>query len=115
MSTLMNGTRQPDDFRHEQYLLLEEGGQRLLISGCSHRGILNIATHFRPDILIGGLHLAKADTARLHETGTQLLRLPTRFYTGHCTGEAATARLQQLLGERLVPITTGQRIPIDMQ
>ena len=114
MSTLIDGARQPDDFRHEQYLLIEKAGKRILISGCSHRGILNIATHFRPDILIGGFHLAKAHAARIGETGSHLLSLPTRFYTGHCTGEAATTRLQQLLGDRLVPFSTGQVIQIDM-
>ena len=114
MSTLIDGARHPDDFRHEQYLLIEEAGKRILISGCSHRGILNIATHFHPDILIGGFHLAKAHAARIGETGSHLLSLPTRFYTGHCTGEAATAQLQQLLGARLVPFSTGQVIQIDM-
>lgn len=114
MSTLIDGARHPDDFRHEQYLLIEEAGRRILISGCSHRGILNIATHFRPDILIGGFHLAKAHAARIGETGSHLLSLPTRFYTGHCTGAAATTRLQQLLGDRLVPFSTGQVIQIDM-
>ena len=110
MSTLIDGARHPDDFRHEQYLLIEEAGKRVLISGCSHRGIRNIAHHFVPDILIGGLHLAKADARRILETGKHLLSLPTRIYTGHCTGDAATARLQKLLGDRLVPISTGEVI-----
>ena len=114
MSTIMGGTRLPDDFRHEQYLLIEKAGKRILISGFSHRGILNIATHFHPDILIGGFHLAKAHADRIEQTGSHLLSLPTRFYTGHCTGEAAAARLQQRLGERLVPISTGQVIQIDI-
>ena len=114
MSTIMGGTRLPDDFRHEQYLLIEKAGKRILISGCSHRGILNIAAHFHPDILIGGFHLAKASAERIGETGSHLLSLPTRLYTGHCTGEAATARLQKLLGDRLVPFSTGQVIQIDM-
>lgn len=114
MCTMLDGKQAPDDFRHEQYLLIEEAGRRILISGCSHRGILNIATHFRPDILIGGFHLAKASAERIDETGTHLLSLPTRFYTGHCTGAAATARLQQLLGDRLIPFSTGQVIQIDM-
>lgn len=114
MSTIMGGTHLPDDFRHEQYLLIEKAGKRILISGCSHRGILNIATHFHPDILIGGFHLAKAHADRIEQTGPHLLSLPTRCYTGHCTGDAATARLQQLLGDRLIPFSTGQVIQIDM-
>lgn len=114
MSTLIDGARHPDDFRHEQYLLIEEAGKRVLISGCSHRGILNIARHFAPDILIGGLHLAKADAGRIQETGKHLLSLPTRIYTGHCTGDAATTLLQQMLGDCLIPFATGDTISINM-
>ena len=29
----------PDDFRHEQYMLIEENGKQILFSGCSHKGI----------------------------------------------------------------------------
>ena len=43
-----NGVLYPEDFRHEQYLLIEEDGRRILFSGCSHKGILNIASWFRP-------------------------------------------------------------------
>ena len=32
------GAFQPEDFRHEHYLLIEEAGRRVLISGCSHKG-----------------------------------------------------------------------------
>ena len=38
-----DGAIVPDDFRHEHYLLIEEAGKRILISGCSHKGIINIA------------------------------------------------------------------------
>ncbi len=77
----------PEDFRHEQYMLIEEGGKRVLFSGCSHRGILNIAAWFRPDVLVGGFHFFRLpldDTLagyarRLESTGI-------RFYTCHCTG-----------------------------
>ena len=36
-----------DDFLHEQYLVLEERGKRVLISGCAHNGILNILDRYR--------------------------------------------------------------------
>ena len=48
----------PDDFDHEIYLLVEEDGKRVLFSGCSHKGILNVMDWFRPDIFIGGFHLS---------------------------------------------------------
>ena len=44
----------PEDFRHEQYLIVHEKGRRIVFSGCSHRGILNIAHWLKPDVLIGG-------------------------------------------------------------
>ncbi len=98
----------PEDFRHEIYLLLRDGGKRILISGCSHRGILNIAEHFAPDVLIGGFHLMKVtDEARLTDIGRALVQLPTVYYTGHCTGESQFTLLKTLLGERLHALSTG--------
>ena len=38
-----------EDFRHEQYLLIETEGKRVLVSGCSHKGVLNVVEWFRPD------------------------------------------------------------------
>ena len=37
LSMVENGERVPEDFRHEQYLLIRENGRRVLISGCSHK------------------------------------------------------------------------------
>lgn len=110
MSTLEKGHPAPDDFRHEQYLLIEEHGRRILFSGCSHRGILNIATHFHPDILIGGFHLRHTPPQQIIQTAEILQQLPTYYYTGHCTGDQALTQLQQCLGSRLQSITTGQTI-----
>lgn len=116
MKTIIDGQRVADDFRHEQYLLLREGPQRILISGCSHRGILNIAPYFRPDVLIGGFHFMKADVAtdapRLNRAADLLLELPTRYYTGHCTGEAAFRLLKTRMGERLQAFRTGDVLNI---
>ncbi len=117
MSAVVDGERVPDDFRHEQYLLLQAEGMRVLFSGCSHRGILNIAEYFRPDVLVGGFHYMKADPVadaeRLRAAAVTLLRLPTiRYYTGHCTGQVAYELLQPLMGERLQSLSTGQVIEI---
>jgi len=99
----------PEDFRHEQYLLIEEGGKRILISGCSHRGILNIMAHFRPDVLIGGFHFMKLapESPELEAAAAELLRYPCTYYTGHCTGEEQFETLKTILGSRLHRLTTG--------
>ena len=103
-----NGIRKPDDFRHEQYLLLEEQGKRILISGCSHKGILNIADAFRPDILIGGFHFMKIEEEKkLAEAAKKLLEYDTIYYTGHCTGQKQYDYLKAIMGEKLHYIAAG--------
>ena len=42
LTEMINGEKHPDRFLHEQYLSIREGDKNILISGCSHRGILNI-------------------------------------------------------------------------
>lgn len=88
LTKLENDVFLPEDFRHEQYLLLEENHKKILFSGCSHRGIMDIADWFCPDVLIGGFHFSKLplnDTLRSY--AKYLDRFPTEYYTCHCTGE----------------------------
>ena len=101
----------PDDFLHEQYLLIEEEGQRVLISGCSHKGISNIAAWFAPDVLVGGFHFMKlTDEDKLAQASDALLAHPTRYITGHCTGQEQYAQLVDRMGDRLDALSTGKVI-----
>lgn len=107
----------PDDFVHEQYLLLEEQGKTILFSGCSHRGILNIAEYFRPDVLIGGFHFMDLDPEgdgrqSLQEAAEALLALPTRYYTCHCTGVAQYEFLKTIMGDRLSYLSAGSGLEL---
>ena len=106
----------PDTFLHEQYLLLEENGKRILFSGCSHRGILNIAEYFKPDILIGGFHFKKLDPEKDQEilkvSAEALLALPTRYYTCHCTGVPQYEFLKSIMGDRIEYLSTGTRLEL---
>lgn len=87
LNSYENGVFIPDPFIHEQYLLIEENGKRVLISGCSHKGILNIAEWFKPDVLVGGFHFSKlALDKKLKSHAEYLTRFDTDFYTCHCTG-----------------------------
>ena len=98
--------QQPDRFLHEQNLLLQEGGNTVLICGCSHCGIVNIlqkAETFAPRICIGGFHLCRpstgesVDPAFLEQVAQQLKRWDVDYYTCHCTGQPAFEYLQQTL------------------
>ena len=108
-----NGERKPDDFRHEQYLMIEERGKRILISGCSHKGILQIVEAFRPDILVGGFHFMKiTEEEKLKAAAEKLLEYDTVYYTGHCTGQSQYACLKSLMGDKLHYIATGTVLEI---
>ena len=106
----------PDTFLHEQYLLLVENGKRILFSGCSHRGILNIARHFQPDILIGGFHFKMLDPQKdqdqLQEAARALLDLPTIYYTCHCTGTEQYAYLKTIMGDRIEYLSAGSQLEL---
>ena len=102
----------PDTFAHEQYLVIEENGRRIVVSGCSHKGVLNIVNWLSPDVLIGGFHFMKLDPegggrAFLESAADTLLALPCVYYTGHCTGEAPFAFLKARMGDRLHALKTG--------
>ena len=100
----------PDDFRHEQYLLLEENGKRILISGCSHKGILNIMDWFSPDILVGGFHFSKMPLGEeLAEMAKTLARYTTVFYTCHCTGTVQSEFMRRYM-PNLHDLSCGTRI-----
>lgn len=80
-----------EDFRHEQYLMINENGKKILISGCSHKGILNIMEWTKPDILVGGFHFFKVDIndgqSEFLDTAADILNgYNTSYYTCHCTG-----------------------------
>lgn len=87
LTELKNSEFIPDEFLHEQYLLIRENSKEILISGCSHKGILDITRWFAPDILVGGFHFSKLPLdEKLQSFADFLGKFPTRFYTCHCTG-----------------------------
>lgn len=116
LNEIRDGNLQPDAFFHEQYLLIQEGQKRVLFSGCSHKGILNIAGWFQPDVLVGGFHLVKLDpdrdADRLEAAAEALLTHPTVYYTGHCTGADAYTFLKARMGDRLHSLHTGTALEI---
>ena len=110
---------QPDGFSHEQNLLITVHGRTVLVSGCAHRGIVNILNAAKerlgrmPDATFGGFHLfqleanSPASDRVLDLTARALLPGTTVYHTGHCTGEYALERLKAVLGERLRGISGG--------
>ena len=102
-----------DDFAHEHYLLASEGDVRLLVTGCSHRGIANIMSWTRGEGIthvVGGFHLMGVqprDYGKLDALADELLKYDVCYYTCHCTGIDQYAYLKGLMGDRLIYLGTG--------
>lgn len=109
LQTVTQGHWCPDPFDHEQYLLIREQGRTFCFSGCAHRGVVNIARHFRPDVLIGGFHFKHLPqgSPEVEAAARKLLALGCECYTGHCTGAQHDPVLQGILGEKLHYLCTG--------
>lgn len=109
-----NGVLADEDFRHEQYLLIREGERQFCFSGCAHRGVVQIARHFRPDVLVGGFHFKDipANSPELTASAEALTALPTTYYTGHCTGTEQFLALKKHMGQRLVALHSGDVLEI---
>ncbi|NLC31759.1 MAG: MBL fold metallo-hydrolase [Clostridiales bacterium] len=112
-----------DDFSHEQVMTVEEDGKMLLLTGCSHHGIVNILEHIKkitgrePDVVIGGFHLEShssgtADDKLLDHIASYLSLTKAQYYTCHCTGLTAYEKLNYRLGDQLQYLSCGQTITI---
>ena len=102
----------PDLFDHEIYLMINEKGKHVLISGCSHKGILNIVEWFRPDVLIGGFHFSSLpldDTLKGY--AEKLNGYNTTYYTCHCTGAEQYEFMKKTM-DRLEYLSEGMTIEL---
>lgn len=104
----------PEVFSHEHYLLVKENDKKVLFSGCSHKGIVNIATwaqdEFAPTAIVGGFHLMSVRPENYHvldHIADKLLEFPMDYYTGHCTGSDQFSYLKERMGERLTYAASG--------
>lgn len=102
----------PEKFIHEQYLLLKEDDKKILISGCSHKGIINLIKYFKPDYLIGGFHLMKLDLCedekKLKNIAEELLKYKSKYYTCHCTGLSQYDFIKNIMKNKIEYICAGK-------
>ena len=122
-----NGRWRPDDFSHEQSMVLETGRGLVVLNSCCHGGVVNIVKGVldqfpgqRVYALLGGLHMLSPGANALNcppdyvrQVAAALLELGVEhLWTGHCTGPAAFALLKEELGDRVEPLTGGMRLGI---
>lgn len=110
-----DGKRVPDDFAHEQSLVLESDRGLIVFNSCSHTGLTNILEDIREALgrsdvcaYVGGLHLYKMTDDELSVLCGEIKRTPIRhIFTGHCTGDHAFCFLKSELGDRIEQFSSG--------
>ena len=113
----IHGERCPDDFAHEQSVVLETEKGLVVFNSCSHTGMINILKDIqemlgRRDVYayVGGLHLYKMTDGELDELCGQIRRTSVEhIFTGHCTGEHAFEFLRERMGGRIEQFVSGFR------
>jgi 7,8-dihydropterin-6-yl-methyl-4-(beta-D-ribofuranosyl)aminobenzene 5'-phosphate synthase len=111
-----------DDFRHELALVVEEGDGVSVLTGCGHRGILNMLQAARskfPDrrikAAIGGFHMIAGPAGGMNVTPQEARKIAQRFkelgcekvISAHCTGKKASKILKGELKEDYSELRTG--------
>jgi len=102
-----------DDFMHEQNLLIKEGDKQVLITGCAHRGIVNIIKQAELycggplTAVLGGFHLSSPargtceSDSLIDGVADFLNQRPTKYFTGHCTGLTGYGKLKDRLKSKV--------------
>ncbi|HUV46193.1 MAG TPA: MBL fold metallo-hydrolase [Dehalococcoidia bacterium] len=121
LKTLEGGEVVDDQMLDDISVVANISGKGLVIvTGCSHAGIVNIAKHAmeltgceKIEGIIGGLHLIDAPDVRIKRTVEGLSKLnPEWICAGHCTGFKAQVELYLAFRERFSPLQTGMQFEI---
>jgi len=101
----------------EQSLIIDTPKGLIVVTGCSHPGIVNILKRARElrekpiRLVFGGFHLGGKSDAEMQEiiAGFKSLGVEKCGAT-HCTGDAQIAMFKKAFGENYVPMGTGRII-----
>ncbi|MDP3074673.1 MBL fold metallo-hydrolase [Bradyrhizobium sp.] len=110
---------EPDELlMDERWLAINIAGKGLVVlSACSHAGIVNVCRHARatfPDIpihaVMGGLHLSGPNEAIIPQTVGGLKEFDIKtIAAGHCTGWRAMTALAKEFPDALAPTAVGKQ------
>ncbi len=106
---ISEGVRRKDFLLDDSALVVDEESRLIVLAGCAHSGIANIAKYAselfsgKKITLVGGFHMLNYSTEEISKTIKELKKLNViKVYPGHCTGDAAMeALLNSFGGERL--------------
>lgn len=117
-----------DAFDHELFLVFNLKDGLVLLSSCSHSGIVNLVNTVKkkfPDkeigYIIGGFHMKGLGLKKLNcskefvaKTADYLNRMCTQtIYTCHCTGLPAYELMKNQLNDKIQYFSTGETLSLD--
>ena len=91
----------------------------VLLTGCSHPGIVEIAKRARVMcgeslfLIIGGFHLYNAQHLEVERVAEELMKYTNFVAPCHCTGEEAKEVFRKLWGDRFLEVAAGVEIPLE--
>lgn len=112
---LPDGATAEDNLPEDMALIANTARGLVIVTGCGHAGIVNIAEHARAQVasprveaVIGGIHLFPASDETLAWTAAKLKDQDLRVLMGaHCTGVEALYRIRTLAGLTRANSSTG--------
>lgn len=110
-----NKKLRPDNFSHEQSLVVDTDSGLVIFNSCCHGGADTVISEVQKSFpnkkiyaLVGGFHLYKSSddevralADRIRKTGIE------KIYTGHCTGAKAFEILKAELGDKAEQLHVG--------
>jgi len=104
----------------EQSMIVPTSQGLVIVTGCSHPGILNMvrrATEIFPDtkvyLVVGGWHLGGASSAQLKSINDVLHQLGVeKVAPCHCSGDETRRQFKQYYGDNYIESGVGRRIPL---
>ncbi len=116
----VNGELIPDDFSHEQTLIIYTKKGVVIFNSCSHGGAANIIKEVleytgasKIYAYIGGFHLFVSSDEEIMRFAESLKEAAVeRIITGHCTGDHAFDILKRELGDKVEKMHSGMEISI---
>ena len=104
-----DGSYELDDFQDEINLAVETKDGLVVISGCSHCGVINILEEAkrvtgvqRINTFVGGTHLINSSKEEILKVADKLLELKVeRLIIGHCTGVDTISLLKERCKDKI--------------
>lgn len=122
----IHGSIEIDDYKHELFLVNKEKEKTIIITGCSHNGVISMIEtsnklfpRSKVQAIIGGMHLNGINLFNMYsESKEEVLRIGNclkryeieKIYTCHCTGIKQYKILKEILGEHIEYFNIGMSI-----